>query len=142
MTMRRFLIRIVQVFALAIIGTGLLVDTSFAATNLEIAQALCSAAGGTPGEDAGRWTCTFPTVQEIGGRSAGYSVITCKNADNCTLSTCGGQSHRHGCISGPFGDKTKGKPSQPSKREGTTTISAGTCADRGICNRNPGAKTL
>ena len=30
--MRRFLIRLVQVFALAIIGTGFLVDTSFAAS--------------------------------------------------------------------------------------------------------------
>src|SRR5262249_32912869 len=44
-TMRRFLTRLVQVFALAIIGTGFLVDTSFAEINAD-ARPMCETTKG------------------------------------------------------------------------------------------------
>jgi hypothetical protein len=129
--MRGFLIRLVQVFALAIIGTGFLVDTSFAEQSRQVAKSLCDTAGGTfVVEHDGKYSCIYQQ-----GAGTGSVVKNCTRDGECTVSTC----RRGTCITTPYGDDGKKKPPKPTQRDGTTIMTAGTAADRGL--RAPGATT-
>jgi hypothetical protein len=131
MTMRRFLIRLVQVFALAIIGTGFLVDTSFAEQSWQVAKSLCDGVGGTfVVERDGKYSCIYQQ-----GPGTGSVVKNCTPDGDCTVSTC----RRGTCIRMPYGDDAKKKPPKPTQRDGTTIMTAGTAGDRGL--RTPGATT-
>src|SRR5262245_18526443 len=140
MTMRRFLIRVVQVFALAIIGTGLLVDTSFALSKEGFQDYCENTLGGVFGEykyglHKGDVYCVLPTTDN--------KVIRCSSRDEGgPISSCSQRVCPRGraCERTPYdisqirdGDTPKGKG-----RKGTTTMT-GPILDR---SRNPGAPTL
>jgi hypothetical protein len=124
--MRRFLIRAVQVFALPIIGTGLLVDTSFAAM---VDKATCDGLGGEWIVDTMSYGASInnPKITCIYHPSGGGTTyINCYN-DRCRLDEYDKEGHHF--ITYAPGYKN------PPRRPGTTTMTAGTCADRGFCGR-------
>src|SRR5215467_1606204 len=92
MTMRRFLIRLVRVFALAIVGTGFLMDTSFAETARQADQQMCVTAGGDffdlgDGKDGKiAYFCILPT-DPINGQ---VKEVDCYGNGDCTLTICTG----------------------------------------------------
>jgi hypothetical protein len=129
--MRRFLIRRVQVLALAIVGTGFLVDTSFAAM---VDKQTCDALGGEWIVDTMSYGASIknPKISCIySSPSSGTVTISCYKGECMSSSDC-----RRGACTDIY---SKGyKP--PPRRPGTTTVSAGTTADR--YGRSPGATTL
>jgi hypothetical protein len=122
--MRRFLIRLVQVFALAIMGTGFLVDTSCAETKQQQEQ-FCSQIGGQwlpETNGSGNYTCIYT------GWGGSTNYLNCTKEDKCTLTSC---DRGEGCVK--YTSKYHPKPGKPgsTKRDGTTVImTAGTTADR------------
>jgi hypothetical protein len=127
--MRRFLIRLVQVFALAIIGTGFLADTSFAAMT---DQQTCEALGGEWIVDTMSYGASLknPKISCIYSSSnGGTTTISCYQG-KCMSTEC----NRGGC-SNSYSKGYKDPPHRPTKRDGTTidTVTAGTCAQRGLC---------
>jgi hypothetical protein len=131
--MRRFLIQLVQVFALVIIGTGFLVDSSFAETAQEVRAKVsqaCATMGGTfVTERNGNYSCIYSGW-------TGNVARNCTRAGICSFNECSGGR----CTRSPWVDAKTGKPAKPTKRDdGTTTMTAGTTADRGL--RTPGATT-
>jgi hypothetical protein len=131
--MCRFLIRLVQVFALAMIGTSFLADTSFAKP-LSPKQ-LCEIGGGTfVTERNGKYSCI---MSDDYNKTVGANTVRNCTADGsrCSNSFCsGGRCWRVPVV------PDKPKPGKPTKREdGTITMTAGTAADRGL--RTPGATT-
>src|SRR5262249_30842473 len=108
--------------ALAIIGTGFLVDTSFAETARQATQRLCDSLGGTfIVENNGNYSCTLPDTDAS-------KTLLCTRKGDCSWSICEGG---RGCITRPV--STVGEKKPRSTR--IDTVPPGTCADRGTCGR-------
>lgn len=125
MTIRMFLIRAVQVFALAMIGTSFIADTSHARQSKQDLQYFCSGIGGefVDDERTGKYSCIWSPHD--GGST---NVTSCRPDGTCFLSECG----RGGCVHYYEKDYSgkKVKPPKPSRRDGIAT--AGTTDDRGL----------
>src|SRR5262245_36140478 len=138
MTMRRFLIRVVQVFALAIIGTSFLADTSFAAM---VTEKECKDLGGEWIVDTLSYGASInnPKIScsYYSKLSDGPVTINCYQG-KCMSVDCGGGTCKNFYSKG-YKPPPNNNDTPPGKgRKGTTTMS-GPILDR---SRNPGAPTL
>src|SRR5262249_26462006 len=116
--------------ALAIVGTGFLVDTSFAEINADARQ-MCETTNGKwdYNTNTKSWYCI------LGPNGwTGNSIITCRDGEKvCTMINCKGRN----CLIGSLGYDEPPNPPKGKGKNGRTieTVTAGTCADRGTCGR-------
>jgi len=128
--MRTFLIRVVQVAALAMIGACFIAATSHARTSKQQLAAFCSQVGGEfiDDERAGTYSCLWNPPGD--GNNSG---VSCRQDGTCYQSVCGRGGCAHVYDKDYSGKKANGP--KPSKRDGIET--AGTADDRGLGGKRP-----
>lgn len=113
--MRLFLIRVLQVVALAMIGTSFIADTSHARTSKQQLAAFCSQVGGEFVDDVrtGTYSCLWTGYGE--GNTPSSSAVSCRPDGTCFQSVCGRGGCAHVYDKDYSGKKVKGPT--PSKRD-------------------------